>query len=228
MLRIPIIKRYKNIDRTLTDKFAKRFTENLEKELIQEKLINREVELYTRAQQKSTYMINILEFTFLDDFKGFIDEIDIGGCKTIPSYLSTNVFVTEKLPKKKGVTSFEDSAGTTAAKSCFNIKSLKTCEFKESKVTNLSKCLNNELSRISHGYGKLESMKRFNSNPIRDKLFEDKKYYAFRNNRMTEVRQYHRRAKLAPLYIKEDPKERLARTLFNMKRNILRYVKDNL
>jgi hypothetical protein len=92
----------------------------------------------------------------------------------------------------------------------------------------LTKCLNSELSRISHNYGKLESFKRFNSNTARDKLFNDNKYLAFRNNRMTEVRQYHRRAKLAPLYIKEDPKERLARTLFNMKKNILNYVKENL
>jgi hypothetical protein len=57
MLRIPIIKRYKNIDRTLTVRFTKRFTENLEKEFLQEKAINSEIELLKRAQQKSKVLL---------------------------------------------------------------------------------------------------------------------------------------------------------------------------
>jgi hypothetical protein len=233
-LRIPIIKRYKNFDRTLTEKFSKRFTENLEKEFIKDRLINKEIDIITKAEQKSKVFITI-EFTFLDDLKGFIDDlVDTGYVNntTKPqSYLTTNVFVTEKNNTiyRQTATSFDENYHFNSARvtqQSYNPRP-KLCDFKETKVTNLSKCLNTELNRISHNFGKVGTLKRFQSNPVRDKLFEEKQYLAFRNNKMTEVRPFHRRAKLAPLYIKEDPKERLARTLFNMKRNILRYVKDN-
>jgi hypothetical protein len=94
------------------------------------------------------------------------------------------------------------------------------------KMPKIALSLNNQLNRISHNYGKISSLSRFTHSEDRDKHFQQNNYYAYRNNKAKESRKVYHRVKLEPLYGRVNGKEKLAQSLFHMKKNIILYM-DN-
>jgi hypothetical protein len=94
------------------------------------------------------------------------------------------------------------------------------------KLPKIALSLNKELNRISNNYGKVSSLSRFKNNPERDKYFKLNNYYAYRNNKAKETRKIYHRVKLEPLLGRQNGKEKLAQSLFYMKKNIILYM-DN-
>jgi len=94
------------------------------------------------------------------------------------------------------------------------------------KVNNLTKRLNVELARISRSYGKISSMNRFKSNPITQYHFDNQNYYAYRTSKITETKDIFR-AKLKPLKLVKDPGiEKMANSIFNLRRNLTKSLRD--
>lgn len=84
------------------------------------------------------------------------------------------------------------------------------------KTDNLSIKLNEELSRVSHNYGKIHPFK-INKNEIEKLYFDSNNYLAYRTNKINVNKQFYR-PKLMPLKIEKDSGiERLANSIFNLK-----------
>lgn len=98
-------------------------------------------------------------------------------------------------------------------------------EFPEVK-NNLTTSLNKELSRISHIYGTEKSGGKFTSNPIAERHFENRNYYAYEIAKQNELSKVNFKPKLKPLIQKEPSMHKMSKNLFflNDMKNTIRKV----
>ena len=83
--------------------------------------------------------------------------------------------------------------------------------------SNFTKQLNKELSRISNIYGKEKALGKFTINPVADRHYENRNYYAYEIAKQSELQNVNFKPKLQPLVKKEQSMSIMTKNLFYLK-----------